>query len=1175
MSHALRVNPRRPRRDAVTAALVAATVLSSPGSAAEFRLVLPDGYDWTEPVDQMWSNEDNWKIRGRTAEDPPGVATGIGQDVFIADPAESEVLVEGANQLLIGSLTALTPIRLQTTLALSDDSLITGLTMFDQFGALEVNAPTSLLGPSNSWTRGPIFGTAPLTVSGQLLLKDGTTKTIDTEFRNQGTISQLGGTLNLGANLPTANLVNTGSFQGNGLIARASGSDARVIMSGGSITAIGGSLTLGTPVDLDGGTLGADTGSTLRFSRGFQALGATVLDTGDDGAINIFSSPGAEPYVIGGEIIVRGDGTTSVTTPMEVESGASLIVETGSTADFGLSLSSTLTVDGALVVSQGVATALGGMIDGSGTVGVTSGSLLRTSNGGGRNFSVPEVLIDGAFWHENGATTLGDTTDLTVGSTGVMEIRNGGISGGTVVNRGSIIRPSESPNNVFSINSVTMMEAGALVSNDRGIVRFNGDGDWSGITVLTADGAETEVRGVVAADGDTTLEGGGRLEVGTGGTLQVGTALFNRMSGSGGGFTGLALASTNPLAGDGFFSNAGRIRWETGRISLGSPGSTNGLFNEPRGSLDIVGAGCNLGGIIAQNGGEFRIETGLGLDEFSELRILNGPVDFVDGGLGPGAGSNPGTAYVYENGSIRRPLDSTSSLERVRVPLRFEGSGKLEALGGDLRVSEGLFVRAGEIAKLEAAAGRVIELATNIQGGVAAEGDPADPSELRVEAFAGLARLVNGSIIDITVRSFGATELAGAAFQPSARWNIFGEARWLSGTLHDGQASGLLVVEGGSSKTLTGTLTVNVGTVSHNAGSIVNAGRITVDDGIWVAVAGLIDDGGGEFVNGGEFVKLESSNYRVETSFDNAGFVEVQAGTLTLDDILQIVDGTLLGGDWKILPGAVLNTPPFIDTIGPQARVRIGGDPLGSFPSLWGLETNEGDLVYEGLLQGPIQNRGTLELLPAGADIGELLRNESDADRSLIGDLVGVISLADGPIPRLTTPRFENAGRVIPGGAGNLGAVAITGDVILESAGLTVLDLGETGGDIFDVDGDVQLGGTLRLDGLEDWQPAIGTQVTVLTATGAVAGRFEDVVSPDLGTWAVTVNGGTVTATLTGGPTCPRDVDQDGDVGLSDLLTVLADWGFCPSCAADVDGDDEVGLSDLLGVIADWGPCGG
>ncbi len=51
----------------------------------------------------------------------------------------------------------------------------------------------------------------------------------------------------------------------------------------------------------------------------------------------------------------------------------------------------------------------------------------------------------------------------------------------------------------------------------------------------------------------------------------------------------------------------------------------------------------------------------------------------------------------------------------------------------------------------------------------------------------------------------------------------------------------------------------------------------------------------------------------------------------------------------------------------------------------------------------------------------------------------------------------------------------------------------------------------------------------------------------------------------------PADLDCDGVVGASDLLTLLVSWGPCDGCLADLDGDHVVGASDLLTLLVNWG----
>lgn len=58
------------------------------------------------------------------------------------------------------------------------------------------------------------------------------------------------------------------------------------------------------------------------------------------------------------------------------------------------------------------------------------------------------------------------------------------------------------------------------------------------------------------------------------------------------------------------------------------------------------------------------------------------------------------------------------------------------------------------------------------------------------------------------------------------------------------------------------------------------------------------------------------------------------------------------------------------------------------------------------------------------------------------------------------------------------------------------------------------------------------------------------------------------------------DLNNDGAVGVSDLLMCINTWGSCPAppgaCAADIappGGDGSVGVPDLLAIINGWGPC--
>ena len=57
------------------------------------------------------------------------------------------------------------------------------------------------------------------------------------------------------------------------------------------------------------------------------------------------------------------------------------------------------------------------------------------------------------------------------------------------------------------------------------------------------------------------------------------------------------------------------------------------------------------------------------------------------------------------------------------------------------------------------------------------------------------------------------------------------------------------------------------------------------------------------------------------------------------------------------------------------------------------------------------------------------------------------------------------------------------------------------------------------------------------------------------------------------GPPCPWDLNGSGDVGILDLLALLAAWGPNPGHPADFDNSGTVGILDLLTLLANWGAC--
>ena len=55
---------------------------------------------------------------------------------------------------------------------------------------------------------------------------------------------------------------------------------------------------------------------------------------------------------------------------------------------------------------------------------------------------------------------------------------------------------------------------------------------------------------------------------------------------------------------------------------------------------------------------------------------------------------------------------------------------------------------------------------------------------------------------------------------------------------------------------------------------------------------------------------------------------------------------------------------------------------------------------------------------------------------------------------------------------------------------------------------------------------------------------------------------------------CGADLDNDGIVGVGDLVAVLSRWGVCAApCPQDLNDDGSVDFNDLLIVLSRWGVC--
>lgn len=54
-------------------------------------------------------------------------------------------------------------------------------------------------------------------------------------------------------------------------------------------------------------------------------------------------------------------------------------------------------------------------------------------------------------------------------------------------------------------------------------------------------------------------------------------------------------------------------------------------------------------------------------------------------------------------------------------------------------------------------------------------------------------------------------------------------------------------------------------------------------------------------------------------------------------------------------------------------------------------------------------------------------------------------------------------------------------------------------------------------------------------------------------------------------PSCPADLNGNGDVGFGDIVILLKSWG--EECPGDLIPDGVVNIEDLIELLVSWGPC--
>ncbi len=340
------------------------------------------------------------------------------------------------------------------------------------------------------------------------------------------------------------------------------------------------------------------------------------------------------------------------------------------------------------------------------------------------------------------------------------------------------------------------------------------------------------------------------------------------------------------------------------------------------------------------------------------------------------------------------------------------------------------------------------------------------------------------------------------------------------------------------------------------------------DDMVWILLNNGLGDGG--FVNPFGMPTGSQPSDIATADFDHDGFADL-AITNQGDNTVSVIfapggDGgnkTLAAGG--VMPIGVdvedLDNDKCTDIVGVNQDVAVGLDGgqggLGT-GNVFVYLNNDG-------------NFGQLATYPAGVDPRDLA--VADVDHDGFKDIM-----------------------VVNGGQGTVSFLINNGDGTFFPAGALPIGSDPRSIHALDIDDDQDADLAIVADDEE-----LGPSVQVLRNIGVVPGEvifaerqiFTVGAIPNFGLAVdldrngledlITANdtesgqtGGSVTTLLNSGTSltgCVEDLDGDGAVGTTDLITLLGAWGTDPGGPPDFDGDGIVGTTDLIVMLGAWGEC--
>jgi hypothetical protein len=867
----------------------------------------------------------------------------------------------------------------------------------------------------------------------------------------------------------------------------------------------GGTLVFdgGTWTQTGVGTITAATGSAVELTAGasitdgilttsgtgviYEATGTTVYLTNvtNDGTYNIQQNSTTElsgTITNNGTINLQsqGYGTQLYLAANTTLKGKGAVILGSGGPNYvdgatGMTLTNDETIEGAGYIGTGIKVVNSDIINAnvSGatlvlepTTASTNSKTLEATNGGTLEF-------DGGTWKQTGLGTItaatGSSVELTAGtniSGGVMTTSGTGV---IYEATGQTIYLSNITNNgTFDIDQNSTAEISGTITNN-GTINLDSQG-YAAYLYLS---------------GNTTLNGTGAVVLGSSGPNYIG------------GVNGAVLTNDSTIEGVGSLGN--------GQITI----TNNGTIEALNGTLAIL---PGSGGFTNYNGTTDSLTGG--------TYIANG------GNLTFAAGNATGittlsATVVEENGG--QLINTTNGSNALASLTSITATGSL-TIGGPTFVDAGSFSNAGSLTILKGESFTVGSL-SQISGSTLTAGTYVLDANLNL----------SGATQSITTNATNLT-LGGGTIENANSTNALAKLATNSGSLTlannatfttagNFSSTGTLTIDKGSSFTVTGTLAQISGS-TLSGGTFVLGGNLNVGSGINITTnatsltleGGTIEAGTSNALanlasNTGSLTLANNASAAVSGGFTNSGSLTIDSGsTFTVTgNLTNLSSGTLSGGKYIIggtmqlasANGGITTNAANLTLTGKTAKILDGTtNALAGFDNNTGTFTLTGDGTLTTAASN-FSNSGTVDVatgstLTVGGTGNSY--NQTAGLTTVDGTLTGNVNLTGGTIQGAGSLKGNvsvGGGGTAPtlnvGDAGLAGLLKITGTYTQLSTGtLNVAIGGLTSGTLYSklsVSGAASLSGTLTVNLINGFVPAVGKSFTILTAK-SITGTF-------------------------------------------------------------------------------------